>query len=84
MLIGEGWAQRVFGHRIEPLGPDAKISIARGGEIQRVPIRRELRLIVPVSSIGDSDPFRLAAAAPCRTGAIRICASGSGKLIATF
>ena len=49
MLIGERWAQRVFGHRIEPLGPNAKISITRGGEIQRVPIRRELRLIVTVS-----------------------------------
>ena len=25
MLIGEGWTQRVFGYRIEPLGPNAEL-----------------------------------------------------------
>src|ERR1700733_4809996 len=60
VLEGEGWAQWVFGHRIEPLGPNAKISVARGGEINGIAIGRELRLIVFVRTVGYGDQIRLA------------------------
>ena len=47
--------------RIQLLGPNAKITIARGGEIHRVAVGGELRLIVTVRSIGYRDPLRFGA-----------------------
>ena len=60
VLEAERWPQWVFGQRIEPLGPNAKISVACGREINGVAVGRELRLIVMVPSVGYRDPFRLA------------------------
>ncbi len=61
MLIREGRTQGMLRDRIQLLGPNAKISIAGGGEIHRIAIGRELRLVVTVRSIGYRDPFRFSA-----------------------
>jgi hypothetical protein len=58
VLKSERLSQRMFGCRIQALGPDAKTSIACRGEIHGVAVRRELRLIVIVPSVSHRNPFR--------------------------
>ena len=45
---------------VEMLRPDAEMPVPLGSEIQSVPIRRELRLVVNVLPIRYGNPFRLA------------------------
>jgi len=45
---------------VEMLRPDAEIPVPLGSEIQSIPIRRELGLVVGVLPIRYGNPFRLA------------------------